>query len=290
MPDLINYSDYISNLNKNNSQVILFSGNTLETQENIAFKWISNILCDNKDSSCGKCTQCILLSSNNHPDLLNVNTQDDKGKIKPITIDEVKNIQTFLSLTSHCNKKKVVFIKNTNLFTYSATNALLKILEEPPSYALFVLLSENTGALLPTLRSRCVEFKLSYSTTDSDLITKIDNNQFSLLIKCLLCPSIDNIYILSNEISSKDNNFNVFINIVIKFITDLSYYLITKNILPNSLFKDHLLNIESINKILLNKLFCLFDDLMFLININGQNINYKLHFENFLFKYQNIFK
>lgn len=291
MQNLVNYNHLIARLHNSNHQAILFCGTDLATQESISYKLISNLLCDKHDSFlCGSCNGCILLLANNHPDLFVVNIQDNKGKIASIAIEDVKGIQSFLALTTHYNNKKIVFIKNINLCSYSAMNALLKILEEPPNYALFVILSENVGLVLPTIRSRCVEFKLPYNTNYEFMANNIDKNRFSVLIDCLLCPSIDNIYKLSNEIGAKDNSFIIFMNLIVNFITDLSYFIVTKKIMQNSIFKKHLIDIESINSIALNKLFCLFDDLVFLINTSGQNINHKLHFENFLFKYQNIFR
>ncbi|MFT3999691.1 MAG: DNA polymerase III subunit delta' [Rhizobium sp.] len=88
---------------------------------------------------------------------------DDKtGKVKTtITVDEVRRAGKFFSQTSGTGNWRIVVIDPADDLNRSAANAILKILEEPPKRALFLVLSHAPGRLLPTIRSRCLPLKLA---------------------------------------------------------------------------------------------------------------------------------
>lgn len=88
---------------------------------------------------------------------------DEKtGKVKSaITVDEVRRAGRFFSQTSGTGNWRIVIIDPADDMNRNAANAILKILEEPPKRALFLLISHAPGKLLPTIRSRCLPLKLS---------------------------------------------------------------------------------------------------------------------------------
>lgn len=88
---------------------------------------------------------------------------DEKtGKAKTaITVDEVRRAGHFFSQTSGTGNWRIVIIDPADDLNRNAANAILKILEEPPKRALFLVLSHAPGRLLPTIRSRCLPLKLS---------------------------------------------------------------------------------------------------------------------------------
>ncbi|MBP1846863.1 DNA polymerase-3 subunit delta' [Rhizobium petrolearium] len=88
---------------------------------------------------------------------------DEKtGKVKTaITVDEVRKAGHFFSQTSGTGNWRIVIIDPADDLNRNAANAILKILEEPPRRALFIVLSHAPGKLLPTIRSRCQSLKLS---------------------------------------------------------------------------------------------------------------------------------
>ncbi len=88
---------------------------------------------------------------------------DEKtGKVKSaITVDEVRRAGKFFSQTSGTGNWRIVIIDPADDMNRSAANAILKILEEPPKRALFLVLSHAPGKLLPTIRSRCLPLRLS---------------------------------------------------------------------------------------------------------------------------------
>ena len=99
-----------------------------------------------------------------HPSVLHL-TRPMNEKTKSfktvVTVDEVRRINRFLSLTSHDGSYRVVIVDPADDMNTNAANALLKNLEEPPSRTLFILITHSIGRLLPTIRSRCQTILLS---------------------------------------------------------------------------------------------------------------------------------
>jgi DNA polymerase-3 subunit delta' len=93
-----------------------------------------------------------------HPGLLVVRRPYDPQKKRirtEITVEEVRRLKTFLSLTSDENAWRVVIVDPADDLNANAANALLKSLEEPPRRTVFLLVAQSPGRLLPTIRSRC---------------------------------------------------------------------------------------------------------------------------------------
>lgn len=88
---------------------------------------------------------------------------DEKtGRVKSaITVDEVRRAGRFLSQTSGTGNWRIVIIDPADDLNRAAANAILKILEEPPRRALFLVVSHAPGKLLPTIRSRCLPLRLN---------------------------------------------------------------------------------------------------------------------------------
>ena len=110
---------------------------------------------DNKP--CNKCHSCVQAESNNHPDIIWV-THEKPGSIG---VDDVRTqINNTVAIKPYQGPYKVYIIPEADIMTVQAQNALLKTIEEPPEYAVIMLLTENAEVLLPTIRSRCVMMKL----------------------------------------------------------------------------------------------------------------------------------
>lgn len=93
-----------------------------------------------------------------HPDLLILQrTVDDKGKLRTVTrVEDVRRTVSFFGSTAGEGGWRICIVDTADELQYpQAANALLKMLEEPPSRSLFVLVSHAPGRLLPTIRSRC---------------------------------------------------------------------------------------------------------------------------------------
>ncbi len=98
------------------------------------------------------------VASGAHPSLLHLTRPLDRDGKKfktAITVDEIRRVSRFLSMTAHDGGYRIVIVDPADDMNISAANALLKNLEEPPAKTVFVLVSHSPGRLLPTIRSRC---------------------------------------------------------------------------------------------------------------------------------------
>ena len=110
-----------------------------------------------------------LVSNNTHPNLLLIDSTDKKF----IEVSKIREILNFSSKTSFSNKKKIVLINNVEKMNINASNALLKILEEPSTNLFFILIHNSHKKLISTINSRCIKF--NFFITESE-IEKIINN------------------------------------------------------------------------------------------------------------------
>ena len=106
---------------------------------------------------CYECHSCKQALSGNHPDIITVQHE----KPSSISVDEIRvQVNEDIQVKPYSSKYKIYIIPEADLMTQQAQNALLKTIEEPPSYAIIILLTENAQKLLPTICSRCVMLKL----------------------------------------------------------------------------------------------------------------------------------
>lgn len=103
------------------------------------------------DEPCGLCENCIAVAHGTCPDIHMLTVEEGK---KTIGVDEVRDFFATASLTPSVLDFKAYIIDKADTLTLQAQNALLKIIEEPPSYTYIFLLCENSEKLLPTVRSR----------------------------------------------------------------------------------------------------------------------------------------
>jgi DNA polymerase-3 subunit delta' len=99
---------------------------------------------------CGVCSSCRRVMTGNHPD---VRILDTPGE--PIKIEQVRELQRELALLPYEGQWRVAILTEFERATLEAANALLKTLEEPPSYVVLLLTATRIDQLLPTIVSRC---------------------------------------------------------------------------------------------------------------------------------------
>ncbi|TPL83723.1 DNA polymerase III subunit delta' [Mesorhizobium sp. B2-3-13] len=119
-----------------------------------------------------------------HPGVLHLTRPlNDKTKSfrTVVTVDEIRKVSRFLSLTSHDGSYRVVIVDPADDMNANAANALLKNLEEPPARTLFILIVHAPGSLLPTIRSRCQVVRL----------TPLDANELMAVLKTAEPPPPD---------------------------------------------------------------------------------------------------
>ena len=106
---------------------------------------------------CYECHSCKQAVSGNHPDIIWVTHE----KPNSISVDDIRvQINGDIQVKPYNGKYKIYIVPDADMMTVQAQNALLKTIEEPPAYAVILLLTENANSLLPTICSRCVMLKL----------------------------------------------------------------------------------------------------------------------------------
>ena len=129
------------------SHAYLLAGEKGSGKKMLAGIFARTLQCEAHGSEpCGKCHSCIQAESGNQPDIIYV-THEKPGSIS------VDDIRTQVNNTVDI---KIYIIDEAEKLTQQAQNALLKTIEEPPAYAIIMLLTANEGMLLPTIKSRCV--------------------------------------------------------------------------------------------------------------------------------------
>ena len=116
-----------------------------------AEKLAKRLLCKNQ-TGCDRCQSCSWLAQQAHPDFKFLIA--DKGK-KSITIDQVRMLQSELMMSTMQAGKRVVMLPQANLLNMAASNALLKILEEPSENIHFILCADALQTIPVTIQSRC---------------------------------------------------------------------------------------------------------------------------------------
>lgn len=161
----------------NLSHAYIINGEYGSGRQTIASALAKTIQCQSKTDdtdACGVCTSCKQAESHNHPDIKYIT--HDKTSISVNDIREQLNND--ISIKPYSSEYKIYIIPDANKMTEQAQNALLKTIEEPPVYAIIILLTENCDSLLPTIRSRCVT--LTMNPVEKDKICTYLENKFQL--------------------------------------------------------------------------------------------------------------
>ena len=139
------------------SHAYLFTGPKGVGKETTAWAFLFHLFCEkDKENPCGECKACKKIEKEIHPDIRILYPEK-----KEITIGQIRETIYFLRYRPLEAEYKIIFIKEADKINLEAGNALLKSLEEPPPYAIFILISENFSKLLPTIvsRSQIVRFR-----------------------------------------------------------------------------------------------------------------------------------
>ena len=161
--DVVGHKDilkYISSAVENNrvSHAYILNGERGSGKKMLANLFAMTLLCETGDNEpCGKCHSCKQAESGNHPDIIRVTHE----KPNSISVDDIRTqVNNTVDIKPYQGPYKVYIIPQADMMTPQAQNAILKTIEEPPSYAVFLLLTENAETLLPTINSRCIMLKL----------------------------------------------------------------------------------------------------------------------------------
>ena len=129
----------------------LISGPAGSGRHTLARLLAAGLMCQNADKPCGACEGCRKVLSGTHPDFITV---DDPEK-KTVPVDLIRQARSDIYIQPNEGNRKIYLFPRAQDMGIPGQNALLKILEEPPSYGVFLLITDNPEVLLPTIRSRC---------------------------------------------------------------------------------------------------------------------------------------
>ena len=273
---------------------ILLSGANGIGKYTFAVHFINYVLSKNEDYSYSFNSKQIninnksfkLMNNSTHPNFNLINLKINK---KNIEIEQIRNIINYSQKSSFNQNKRFILIDNIELLTKSASNSLLKLLEEPPENLYFILIHDNSYRILETIKSRSINFKINFTNKSIIQITKkiIGDEDFSTINNTYLkmYNSIGDLvflnnfakkyeiniesytikellnYIISKKLYKKDPELNIFIYKLIHFLLFETFYL-SKN----------------------NKIYDLYK--YFILKMNN-TIKYNLDIESLFFEFKN---
>ena len=172
-------------------------------QDGVDFaRYIANCLvCRGETKPCLKCPDCLKAEKDGHPDIFE--TDGIKGKSKNFTVDAVREIRSNAFIVPNESDKKIYILKNGQNMNEQAQNALLKILEEPPTYVFFIIVTTSRSTMLETVLSRVQTYSI---LSDEIKISEKEENAVKDFVDALL--SVDELKLMeATAVFQKNNQF-----------------------------------------------------------------------------------
>lgn len=164
------------------------------------------------DKPCDKCENCLEIQQSRHPDVIEMDAASNNG------VDEIRELIEKVKYAPINGKYKVYIIDEVHMMTSSAFNALLKTLEEPPKYCLFILATTEPQKILPTIISRCQRFDFKKIPDEKIVLRlkevckkeniKITDNALKLIARLADGGMRDSLSILDQCIAYKENDID----------------------------------------------------------------------------------
>lgn len=139
------------------SHAYIFHGEEGMGKKKLATAFAKTLQCEaGQNTSCNQCKSCMQADSNNHPDIIWVTHEKASIGVEDIRLQ----VNSDILVKPYNSLYKIYIIDTAEKMTEAAQNALLKTIEEPPEYAVIILLVRNINMILPTILSRCVQLNL----------------------------------------------------------------------------------------------------------------------------------
>ena len=135
---------------------LLFLGPSGIGKKTLAAAFAKDFLCMSENLPCSGCPSCHAFNAKGHPDFLVV---EQSAPGKEIVIDQIKEVARQAVFAPNLSEHKVCIIDAADYMNATAANSLLKLLEEPPRFWLFILIANTAARLLPTIRSRVIQLR-----------------------------------------------------------------------------------------------------------------------------------
>ena len=144
------------------SHAYILTGPAGEEKRAAALRLAQTYVCTGDRPPCGTCPGCRKAQEGIHPDVIWVGEPE-----KDVSVSMVRQLRSDAYILPNEAPRKVYLIDRAETMNASAQNAMLKLLEDGPAYAAFLLLTDPEGALLPTVRSRCEVLRLDQLTGEA---------------------------------------------------------------------------------------------------------------------------
>ena len=136
------------------SHAYIFEGEKGCGKKTVSEAFAAALQCEHQKEgtdACGTCRSCRQAANKNHPDIIHIIHE----KPNSIGVEEIREqVVNDIQIKPYSSKYKIYIISEAEKLTAQAQNALLKTIEEPPSYGIIILLTNNASVLLPTILSR----------------------------------------------------------------------------------------------------------------------------------------
>lgn len=139
------------------SHAYIFNGPDFSGKMMLADAFAMSLQCEGDDKPCLNCRSCKQTADRNQPDIIYVSHE----KPNTIGVDDIRTqVNNDIGIKPYSSRYKVYIIDEAEKMNQQAQNALLKTIEEPPAYAVILLLTTNADRFLPTILSRCIRLNL----------------------------------------------------------------------------------------------------------------------------------
>ena len=167
---------------------ILLRGAGSATRGKVSSFLAQAFVCEGENKPCGRCSHCMKGGVNSHPDVITVDPAAQNEKTFKIAL--VREMKDDAYIIPNEASRKVYILKSADKMNVQAQNALLKLIEEPPSYARFILECESSSAMLETILSRVSLFDLGTDSDDvSDELRRKADDTAARLASAILKPT-----------------------------------------------------------------------------------------------------
>lgn len=157
-----------------NANTYIFEGVAGLGKHESARLFAKALVCNEKQNApCETCSACREAQATSHPDILFITPEKDKATIG---VEPIRDAITEALIKPFYNRHKVFIIDDGDILTPQAQNALLKIIEEPPEYAIFIIVCTNSEILLETVRSRAVT--VTFSPLPDKIVREYIENKY----------------------------------------------------------------------------------------------------------------
>ena len=153
------------------SHAYLFSGprgTGKTTMARVFTKTLNCISSETKDSACLECVICDQMDKGNFIDLIEIDAASNRG------IDDIRELKEAVRVSPSFGDYKVYLVDEAHMLTKEASNALLKMLEEPPAHVIFILATTEPHKLLSTIISRTQHFDFRFLNSE-EIKIKLQN-------------------------------------------------------------------------------------------------------------------